>query len=362
MKRTSGKEIIMMFVMGLAILLQTLFVFYVQGRFSFILEDLTYSVNLSTGEKLSGFGDIISNVPYILKGNGGSVLALSVLQLIIFLGNNAADIINTLTLLIIAFLIARNVNPKRFEIMYMSMSLFMMITLNSNWDYSYLWEFGVVNFVMPAIPFLVFLLFILKEVNYFDNKTSALAAVASVLSAFLASFSNGAYALMVILVCVCAIIICKKLLAKPVAKWLIGSLVASAVGLGLYLAAPGNYSAGSVMAKSYFDFSIFPAVVLTLLMLAVSLRSGCFLSTGQLMLTGVLFVGVILKFILTWIPGVTSNGISICILVISLTLFCNLFNNLKKDNARNAFWGYLLSGVALLYSVLTILQNLGGVN
>ena len=362
MKATSNKEKVIMAIMGLAILLQTLFVFFVQGRYAFMLEDLTYSVNMATGAPLSSVGDIFTNIPYILKGDGGSVLSLSILELIILLGNTPANIINTLAMLIIAFVISRIVSPKRFDIMYMSMSFFMLTSLNSDWQYTYLWEFGVVNYVFPAIPFLVFLYVILKEVNYSENRTAMPWAIVAVVCAFLASWANPSYGLIVLLISIASIVICKRLLAKDVDKWLFASVIASGVGVILYMAAPGNYGGGSVMSGMFLVFSIFPAVVLALLMLAVSLRSGSFLSIGQILLTAVLTICVVFRFLFAVIPGISINGIEMCTLVVSITLFGSLFNNLKKDNEKNAIWGYILSAVALLYSVLVILEDMGGIS
>ena len=363
MKSASSKQAIVKYiVMGLAVILQTLLVFYLQHRFAFLLEDMDYMVNLKTGKELTGIGDIIAGIPSVLGGKGGSVLSISLLQIILLLGENFADVLNTAVLMIISLLVAVQVRAGKRDLVFFALPFFMLISLNSDWQYSYMWQFGIVNFVYPAIPFLIFLIMVSKELNRGKNSLPKWMHIVGCLTAFLAGWANASYGLVEICMSVTALLIITKLMRRRYPMWLAVSTGCSAIGTILYLAASGNFKEGSIVNGIFISFSIFPGVVLALLLLAIILRSGGFLKVEQMLMIVALGFSVIMRFVIGWIPGIAENGIQICCLILSIVLFCSLLSTLKREYPKHKFWVNLMAACAFLYALLNMLETFGGVS
>lgn len=363
MKSESSKQpILINIVMGLAVILQTLLVFYLQRRFAFLLEDTDYLVNLKTGVELSNIGDIFAGIPSVLGGKGGSVLSIGVLQFILLLGEGFADVLNTLVMLLIAFLISVTAKTSKRDFVFFALPFFMLISLNADWQYSYMWEFGIVNFVFPAVPFLIFLIVVIKEMNRGKNDIPTWMKALACIEAFLAGWANASYGVVEIFIAVIGTLMLYKMLKGRSPKWLLISAFFSLAGVILYLAASGNFKEGSIMNGVYVSFSIFPGVVLALLLLAVILRSGGFLKLDQMLLIVTLGFSVAMRFIIGWIPGIAENGIQICCMLLSIVLFCSLLATLKREFPKHKFWIYLMAASAFLYALMNMLETFGGVS
>ncbi len=363
MKSESNKQsIVINSVMGLAVILQALLVFYLQHRFAFLLEDMDYINNLKTGEVLKGIGDIFEGIPYILREKGGSVLSIGILQLILMMGETAADVINTLVLLVISFLVCLTVKTSKRDVVFFALPFFMLISLNSDWQYSYMWQFGVVNYVYPAIPFLVFLIAVIKELNLVKKKMPLWLQIVACVAAFFAAWANASYGLIEICISVISIFVLYKMMKGRVPKWLIGSGASAAVGSIIFLAAAGNFKSESVINGIYISFSIFPGVVLALLLLAVIMRSGGFLKIEQMILIVALGFSVAMRFIIDWLPGIAENGMQICCMILSIVLFCSLLATLEREYPKHKYWMYGLAGCSFLYALLSMLESFGGVS
>lgn len=363
MKSEGNKKIILVkCLVGLAVILQTLLVFYLQHRFAFLLEDTDYMVNLKTGSQLNGLGDIFAGIPSVLGGHGGSVLSIGILQLTLLLGETFSDVLNTFFMLVIAFLISRVARTRKNDIVFWALPFFMMVSLNSDWQYSYMWQFGIVNFVYPAIPFLAFLIVVVRELNRGkkDVMPGGLALFACV-EAFLAGWANASYGIVVAFISIVSLALITKMIRRRAPMWLRISTVSGLLGAVLYFAATGNFKEGAIMNGVYISFSIFPGVVLGLLLIAIILRSGSYLTVDQMVLIAALGFSVLMRFMIGWLPGVAENGIQICCLILSITLVCSLLVTLKKEYPKQRGWIYCLSLCAFLYAIFNMLETFGGV-
>ncbi|MBR1862415.1 MAG: hypothetical protein IJ796_11270 [Lachnospiraceae bacterium] len=356
---------VLQIVSCILIIIFTGLMFYMQVRFAFILEDFDYMKNLSTGEKLYSVGDIFESVSGIMA-YGGSLLSGVILQFILLMGNGAANVINTLAVLLIAFLIGQCSGAKKTNMLYMAMPLFFMFSLNSDWKYSYLWEFGITGYVFPAIPFLGFLFIVFHEIAEADEKKNkgSVRTVFMCIFALTAGWANAAYGLVILFVSILAFVLWTGVLRLGRKNsMLLGGFFAG-LGILLYMIPGGNFKSESVMSGQYIAFSIFPAVVLSLLMLAVVLRCGGWLNTVHLLLVGTMCFCVAIRFILQWIPGVSVNGIQVATLIVSIILFCSLIRSFNLISGKRAvhIWSGIITLCSFLYIVLTMLEDLGGVS
>ncbi len=357
------KNLILQAVTILFFLVMVGFMFFMQVRFTFVLEDMDYMKDLVTGDDLRSIKDIYKNVSELMQG-GGSTLSLVVLQTVLLMGDKIANVINMIIILAIAFLINRCSGARRGNVLFIALPLFLMFSLNSDWKYSYLWEFGLINYVLPALPFLVFLYMVIFELASPDRnvKSGMVRAVIACICAFLCAWQNGAFGLIAFFVSVLAIILSYSVLSVSGKPWLWTTAGSSLAGILFYLFNSGNFKKESVMSGEYIAFSIFPAVVLALLLLAVVLRCGGWLNVVHLLLVGVLCFCVVFRFILQAIPVFSVNGIQIATLIIAIILFCSLLRSFINEYKKVAIWGYALALCSFLYMIFTMLEDIGGIS
>ncbi len=357
------QNLIFQIVTGVILLVLVGFVFFMQTRFSFVLEDMDYMKNLTTGKVNGSLGDIIKGIPALMK-NGGSVLSLTILQTVLLMGEKIANIFNVLVILAIAYLMSRCSGARKGNLLFIALPFFLLLSLNSDWKYSYLWEFGLINYVLPAIPFLIFLYMVIYELAFSgkNSKAGLVRAVLGGLCAFVCAWQNAGFGVLCVCICALSIILSFKVLGIAGKTWLWISGGCSLAGMLFYILVSGNFKHESVMNGEYISFSIFPAVVLALLILAVVLRCGGWLNVVHLLLIGVLCCCVALRFIMGWLPGISVNGIQIATLIVSIVLFCSLMRSFLSEYKKVAVWGYMLALCSFLYMVMTILEDIGGIS
>lgn len=347
---------------GFAIILQALILVYVQFHFSFMMEDLDYLKNLRTGGTINSLADIFSGMSLILKTRGGSALSAFVLQCILLAGENFANILNVLVIFLIVFLISRLIGAGKKDIFFYALPFFLLFSLNDDWQYCYTWQFGITNFVYPSIPLLIYLILLTGELEINNNAKSIPEKAAGVICAFLCSWANAAYGAVLLFGAALSVILIKKMIGKKIPLWIWISGGAALAGIGLYASASGNYAEGSVIRQSYISFGVFSGVILALMLLAVSLRCGGWLSIKQLLLIAVLGFAVIVRFAAALIRPMEDNGIQVCTLILSITLFCSMVNTLRREHPDHGRWSSFIMWCAFGCSFLVILANLGGVS
>lgn len=362
MRSENKTKLILNITVGLALLIQTLLVLYMEYRFAFMLEDIDYLENLAAGGALKNIGQFFSEIPAILTGNGGSVFSIFVLQATLLAGKYAADIINLVALLIISFLIFRVAGARKKDLVYFAIPFFMLFALNNDWQFSYMWQFGIVNYVYPAIPFLVYVLFVSKELDSNNKIMTPVHKCVACLSAFIASWMSASYGIVCLGIFLVSVFLIVKIIKKKIPSWLIVSMGFMYLGMALFLLCPGNLGENAIVRGTYITFSIFPGVVLALLLLAVMLRCDGWLSLSQMMLVTALGIAVATRFVIGWIPIVYENGIQICTLVLSITLFVSLLRNFNKEHPKQYYWTYAIALCAFIYSLALLLEDVGGVN
>ncbi len=338
-------------------------IFFMQVRFTFVLEDVEFGNNLAYGMELGSLKDIVASIPAIMR-KGGSTLSLVLLQLVLLMGDKAANIINMLIILAIAYLISRCSGARRGNLLFIVLPLFLMFSLNSDWKFSYLWEFGLIGYVLPAIPFMVYLYFVIFELAKPQEGKDGIKPLNLVacFCAFLCAWQNAAYGIIALIVGILAIILSYRVLATAGKLWLWISCGSSLAGMIFYLFASGNFHKNSIMSSQYIDLSIFPAVVIALLILAVVLRCGGWLNAPHLLLIGVMCCSVALRFIFQFVPGVSVNGIQMVTFIIAIILFCSLLRSFINEYRKVAVWGYVLALSSFLYMVMTMLEDIGGIS
>ena len=116
-------------------ILVTFIVSFVAHReLGFEMDDNWYSTNLVTGEALDSFGDVLESQVWHYHNWGGRSLTHGLLQLILWAGEDVADILNLLMTLLLAGLICKVSDAK--GPLWLFSALAMMVGLNANWRMS----------------------------------------------------------------------------------------------------------------------------------------------------------------------------------------------------------------------------------
>lgn len=346
-------------VVGIISLL--LFQLSLQRQFSFMLEDMDYMTNLATGEELTGIGDILQSMKEAFLYKGGGLLSGAVLQVQLLLGEAMADVANVVALLAIAVLVCLAISAKHQRFFFVALPLFLLISFNDDWQYSYCWQFGMTQFVYPAIPFLILLGMLIRGADHPKSRFEEYFIYLGPVLAFLLGIYNGGYGLVICAMTALLIHLYKSLLGRKIPGWMSVSLLTSLVGSLIFSFIPGNFTAFSVIKDEQLTLHIFPAIVFMLFMLAILMRAGGWLSVSQIMMLGGLGFSVVLRFIFEVTPFCGSNGIRICTIVLAITLCCSLIYRMNRLNSWFRFYGYMMALCSWVYAMLIMAENYLGV-
>lgn len=138
------------------ILLATLVIVYVaNSKMHFEMDDVWYSTNLVTGEKLENVQDIIESQIWHFKQWGGRSMAHGILQLTLLSGEKMADVINTTCFFLLGMIICLIARTR--NLWHYILCCGFMVVLNANWSQTLLWQSGVANYLYMTIVILLFL-------------------------------------------------------------------------------------------------------------------------------------------------------------------------------------------------------------
>lgn len=327
-----------------------------------MLEDLDYRKNMSTGGELKNLADIFQSMGWVFKNRGGSLLSAFALQVFLLLGEHFADFCNVVVMLFVAYQICRVIDAKHQRFFTGGLAFSLIFALNEDWTGTYLWQFGIVNFLYPAVWMLLYLYFFSRAVDSpgkeFSKKWGLIAACVG----FLAGFSDFGYGQVCILISVLGLLLNRYLLGKHHQNRLMYGMYGSIAGTLLYLIAPGNYASESVMRGVYLSFSAFPAVILAMIMLAILLRTGGFLTTSQILHLATLAGCVVLTLINQALPFTGANGVQVCTLILGINLCVGLLYQMNRIHPRFRIYGYAFFVLTLIHNIVEILGNLVGVS
>ena len=363
MKNDVKTPIVIKILMVIAFMAMVLMIFLQQLKVPFMLEDISYSKNLVTGEPIKGVSDIFQSMGCIFYWKGGSVVGGLILQLILLSGGYVADVINIAVMIGCALLIFAPAKASHQRIFFTVFAFLMLICLNVDWSNSYFRQFMNVNFFYPCLIMLALIKICTGILDSDDpiNKLSAPKIISLSAAAFFAGVWSPSYGI----ICGCSLAITVYFRSRSEKKldnkgFLI-PFIFCVLGLLLYVISPGNYQKGSVLLTQYIDADVYPAVVLALVVLAIFVKMGGLLKPSQYLLYAVLLISVFLSFVTVVVIPFAPNGVLLCTLVLGISAYCNMFYSVNLISGRYRIYGYFLCAIALLYDVFVILESQLGV-
>ena len=227
------------------LMLVSIFLLYITHRaVPFMMDDLWYSTNLSTGEPISSFKDIVESQIWHYNNWGGRSITHGILQLTLWAGENVADILNVLATLLLAGVICVVAEYRTMPAFFAAFS--MLLGLNANWKMSMFWQTGAANYLYITSFILLFLYCYLREVDL----PGILFWIIPLGIVTGWSNENMGPAVLVITVLVMIVRLKKK---QKIKAWMIMGSLSSLIGSVLVIVAPGNFvrSAEAAAANDY---------------------------------------------------------------------------------------------------------------
>ncbi len=279
-----GKQRIWSIVIG-AFLVITAAVAYITHRaIPFMMDDLWYLTKLSSDTPIANFQDIIDSQVWHYHQWGGRTMTHGLLQVILLMGEQVADILNVAMIFVLGYIICKVAQVKGKAAMGCGIfaAAAMLFGLNANWKMSMFWQSGAVNYLYSTPFILLFLYSYLKRLGG-EYKNSILTM--TLLGAFV-GWSNenmGPTAWVVSLI----IMIMVWKTEKKLSLWMIFGNVAALFGSVMCIIAPGNFVRSAQVpeneygifwrlflrgyqeSKALLEF-LYPTVIILILMLVLA--------------------------------------------------------------------------------------------
>lgn len=248
MKEKSEKRMLVATCVLLVLSLPVLFLTHREVHFQ--MDDLWYSTRLYDDTPISSFSDIVSGQIWHFNNWGGRSMAHGILQLTLWAGELAADIMNVAVTLLLSGVICLVAGYRRLPAFFAAMA--MLIGLNANWKMSMFWQSGAANYLYITVFVLMFAFCYLQELQEKDNmngESSGATAAPKKLPGIilwigplgvLAGWSNENMGpAMWILSLIVILLVWKE--KRKVQPWMILGSLACLFGSVMVIAAPGNF-------------------------------------------------------------------------------------------------------------------------
>ena len=154
----------------LIILAITLVIVFITNRILvFMMDDIWYSTKLFSSEPITSIKDIIEAQVWHWHNWGGRSIAHGLLQLILMCGNGFADVLNTIWLFLLSYVIIKvsETTPATIgsKLIYITMTAGLLLGLSANWKMSMFWQAGAANYLYITVFLLFYMFCYLREVE-----------------------------------------------------------------------------------------------------------------------------------------------------------------------------------------------------
>lgn len=241
---------------GMTVFLTAVFllvIYRTHREIPFMMDDLWYSTMLyDESIPISSLSDIVKSQIWHYNNWGGRTMTHSILQLTLLAGEQAADILNVLFMLLLAGSICLVSEHRSFPAFFAALS--MILGLNANWRMSIFWQAGAANYLYITVFILLFIHCYLRELPEAgeEGPKSLPGILFWILPlGILAGWSNENMG-PAVWVLSCAVIFFVRRDGRRIRLWMILGNLACLAGSILCIAAPGNaVRSGQIKAEEY---------------------------------------------------------------------------------------------------------------
>ncbi|MBQ4260073.1 MAG: hypothetical protein IJB84_07445 [Lachnospiraceae bacterium] len=260
------KQGVWLAVAGILLLITAGVMYLTHRAVPFMMDDLWYSTNLSTGETLTGWNDVVESQIWHYNNWGGRVMTHGLLQLVLLAGETVADLLNVVVFFALGFLICKvagvselhceamgesdHTSAKRRAVVLLY-GLFaassLLLGLNANWKMSMFWQSGAVNYLYSTPLLLLFLYLYLKQLQVTEEQchckcagATSLAGLGMMALGVFVGWSNENMGPTVWILSLIVMILVKKE-QKKFPLWMLFGNMAALFGSVMVILAPGNF-------------------------------------------------------------------------------------------------------------------------
>lgn len=347
-------------------------------KIPFMMDDLWYSTDLRDGSALDGIGDVIGSQVWHYMNWGGRSFTHAFLQLSLMSGERAADVINTVLTLTLAFLmcmLSRMSAEKKdypgkatMYITEFALALGMLITCCPNFRMSMLWQAGCANYVYSSVWIVLFYIVYLRALDP-DKKDIPLACAFMPVLGLITGWSTENMGPSSCIVAAVVTFLCfrKGNVTRNKKIWMIEGVIASFIGSCFCILAPGNFVRKTdstddlaltlpdrllQMLKGVGDY-LFPSLAIlagALIVHRITVNKKLSAENTVLLIGALLSYGSMIAS--PHYPDRAAFGTCVLIEVVSLSLMRDVF---RKENSPARFVlpiMLLVSSAAVMYFIL----------
>ncbi len=340
--------------------------FVLHRMIPFMMDDLWYSTNLVTGERLRNLADIVESQKWHFLNWGGRCITHGVLQLTLMCPEWVADLCNLAMTLLLGKLICLLAGQK--GPMWFLMASSMLISLNANWKMSMFWQSGTVNYVYSSVWILVFWYVYLSKLKDTDHQSLPLIHVWIVPLGVMAGWSNeNVGPVCFLLAAFTAFHLFLKKQKIPV--WVMEGAVSSLAGSVLVIAAPGNFVRSALIPRGNLgetlwerflsmltagaDF-LFPSALLLTLTLLIRLA----VANGKLSIAQwVLLAGIVLSFGAMVLSPHYPDRATFGTMVLCIVLLQSIWKDLLTSNEKLMPYAAALTLLSWVNAMLIMMEG-----
>ena len=363
----------------LIILAITVVIVFITNRILvFMMDDIWYSTKLYSTEPITSLKDIIDAQVWHWHNWGGRSIAHGLLQLIIMCGNGFADVLNTLWLFLLSFVIIKvsETTPATIgsKLIYITMTAGLLLGLSANWKMSMFWEAGAANYLYITAFLLFYIFCYLREVN---GEVKSLPGITfwMIPLALITGWSNENMGPTCLILSIIVMVILKKSTRK-IPFWMIEGSAICLIGCVFCIAAPGNFvrSASAkldigplwkIFLRCYYECkALFVYQILTVFTLAVILIISIGILGIKLRKTEIiLLVGALLSWgamiLSPHYPDRATFG-TMCLMICVIISRSALIIEKKKEASLPLYLGAVLIWLKGMYEIGDFLANYMG--
>ena len=214
----------------------------------FMMDDLWYLTKLSSDEPITSFKDIVESQIWHYNNWGGRSMAHGLLQIILLMGENVADILNVIVTFLLGALISKVAGIKIRYGMFGAVA--MLFGFNANWRMSMFWQAGAANYLYITVFVLLFMFCYIRE----DVQKRWYGITFWIVPlGIIAGWSNENMGPMLWVISL-LVIIKEVWNKKKIAPWMILGNISCFAGSVLMILAPGNSVRSSEVASNSYGF------------------------------------------------------------------------------------------------------------
>ena len=337
------KQVYLYIALALCMLVTIFLEFKFHRRFYFCRDDMWYITNIVTDEPLKNLGDIIESQVWHYFNWGGRVINHGVLQFTLLCGEKFADVCNLLVTFVLTFGICKLSGKCSF--MQYCLAFFMLISLNTDINYSMFWQSGSANYLYPAAWIVFFLFFYINSVRKENYSSNIWLTLFMLPLGLISGWSNENVGPTCALIAFISIFYCHKFAKKKAPLWMWIGAITSTAGSALLLLAPGNYVRNThstvftfwgkiynrffEMLSGGFNF-LFASLLFLCLFLFLYLKAGQKIKAHQV----ILFLAALLSYGAMILSPTFPNRAAFGTMVFCIALILDLIGGIANSDSK----------------------------